>query len=64
MLPIAVASPGPAITRRPVQSAADLFRALFQGLGPGSPPNGGCARLSVVGKAAPFAVQLGARLRF
>jgi hypothetical protein len=43
---------------RPVRSAADLFRALFQGLGPETQPNGGCARLSIVGKAAPFAAEL------
>jgi hypothetical protein len=43
---------------RPVRSAADLFRALFQHLGPETQPNGGCARLSVVGKAAPFAAEL------
>src|SRR5438552_3365636 len=43
---------------RPVRSAAELFRALFQGLGPETQPNGGCARLSIVGKAAPFAAEL------
>lgn len=46
------------VADRPVQSALDLFRALFQGLRPGTEPNGGCARLSVVGKAAPFAAEL------
>jgi hypothetical protein len=35
---------------RPVRSAAELFRALFQGLG--------AVRLSIVGKAAPFAAEL------
>jgi hypothetical protein len=43
---------------RPVQSALDLFRTLFHGLAPGSGPAGGCARVAVVGKAAPFAAEL------
>jgi hypothetical protein len=43
---------GPIFIRaeRPVRSAAELFRALFHGLG--------AVRLSVVGKAAPFAAEL------
>jgi hypothetical protein len=43
---------GPIFIRaeRPVCSAAELFRALFHGLG--------AVRLSVVGKAAPFAAEL------
>lgn len=47
----ATAGPITLAADRPVRSAAELFRVLFQGLGP-------VARLSVVGKAALFAAEL------